>query len=174
MRSPRLFVLAGVAALLFLGGALRAETTVTLKGVHICCPNCIKTMNSVADKGGFDVKADRGAKTVTITAANAKAAQKAVDAIAAAGFYGTSNSKEVKIKDDSGAKAGKVARLTVRGAHNCCGNCCKALKAAVGKVDGVAGDTAKPKAKSFVVEGNFDAADLVKALNKAGFHVKVK
>ena len=36
------------------------------------------------------------------------------------------------------------------------------------------GDTAKPKADTFDVTGDFDAAELVKALNAAGFHVKVK
>jgi copper chaperone CopZ len=52
--------------------------------------------------------------------------------------------------------------------------CCKAIKATVKKVDGVTGDTAKPKVSTFTVTGDFDAAALVKALNEAGFHVKVK
>ena len=47
-------------------------------------------------------------------------------------------------------------------------------KKAVKKVDGVTGDTAKPKTDSMTVTGNFDGAELVKALNAAGFHVKVK
>jgi len=36
------------------------------------------------------------------------------------------------------------------------------------------GDTAKPHTDSITVTGNFDGADLVKALNAAGFHVRVK
>jgi len=62
----------------------------------------------------------------------------------------------------------------VTGVHNCCGNCCKAIKETVKKVEGVKSDTAKPKENTFEVTGDFDAAELVKALNAAGFHVKVK
>ena len=69
---------------------------------------------------------------------------------------------------------GKVQTLTVSGAHNCCGACCRGLKATGKKVTGVEGDTATPKATSFKVTGDFDAAELVQALNEAGFHVKVQ
>ena len=41
------------------------------------------------------------------------------------------------------------------------------------KVNGVTGETAKPKMNTFDVTGDFDAAELVQALNAAGFHVKV-
>jgi copper chaperone CopZ len=64
--------------------------------------------------------------------------------------------------------------LTLTGAHNCCAQCCKTIKATVKKVDGVKGDTAKPKESTFDVTGDFDAEELVKALHDAGFHVKVK
>ena len=78
------------------------------------------------------------------------------------------------IKDDSGATAGKVKSLTVTGIHNCCGACNAAIKNTVKKVDGVKSDTARPRTTSFRVSGDFDAAELVKALNAAGFHVKVQ
>ena len=78
------------------------------------------------------------------------------------------------IKDDSGAAAGKVQSLKLTGVHNCCGACCKAIKSTVKKVDGVKADTAKPKESSFEVTGDFDAAELVKALNAAGFHAKIE
>ena len=72
------------------------------------------------------------------------------------------------------AKIGKVESLTISGAHNCCGLCCSGIKQALKNVPGVTGNTAKPKEQSFKVTGNFDAADVVKALNKAGFAVKVE
>src|SRR5262249_38695589 len=97
-----------------------------------------------------------------------------LDALAAGGFHGDTGNKDLAIKDDSGAPQGKVKGLTVSGAHNCCPACCKALKATVKKVDGVKEETAKPKASTFSVSGDFDATELVKALNAAGFHVKVK
>ena len=97
-----------------------------------------------------------------------------MDALAAGGFHGDTGSKDITMKDDSGAKAGKVKTLSLTGIHNCCGNCNTAIKATLKKVDGVTGDTAKAKDGSFTVTGDFDAAALVKALNDAGFHVKVK
>jgi hypothetical protein len=36
------------------------------------------------------------------------------------------------------------------------------------------GNTAKAKSDTFDVTGEFEATDLIKALNAAGFHVKVK
>src|SRR5262249_42661522 len=151
----------------------RAESKVELKGVHLCCGQCVKTVGSIlngvdAVKGTCDPKA----KTVTITAPDDKTAQKALDALAAGGFHGNSRKNNVAMKEDSGVTKGKVKSLSVSGVHNCCGQCCKAIKATVKTVDGVTGDTATPKVDSFEVTGNFDAADLIKALNDAGFHVK--
>ncbi|HZT83228.1 MAG TPA: cation transporter [Gemmataceae bacterium] len=175
MRFPLVAMLSSAACVLALTAAAPAETTVELKGVHLCCGNCVKTVAATLGKiEGVKGKCDREARTVTITAPDAKTAQKAVNALAAAGFHGKTDSKDVTIKDDSGATKGKVKSLTVTGAHNCCANCCKAIKATVKKVPGVTGDTAKPKADTFEVTGDFDAAALVKALNDAGFHVKVK
>src|SRR5262249_30999788 len=108
------------------------------------------------------------------TASDDAAAQKALDALAAGGFHGDTGNDNLTIKEDSGAKKGKVASVSLTEVHNCCGSCCRAIKEAVKKVEGVNGDTAKPRATSFTVTGDFDAAELVKALNKAGFHVKVK
>ena len=69
---------------------------------------------------------------------------------------------------------GKVTSLTLTGVHNCCGACNKAIKKAVKKVEGVTGDTAKPKSETFEVTGDYEATELVRALHEAGFHVKVK
>jgi copper chaperone CopZ len=165
-------VLCGVLATT---GAAWAESKVELKGVHLCCPACVKAVDGILAKvDGAKGTCDRNTKTVTITATDAKTAQKAVDALAEGGFHGEPGSKDVTIKDDSGAVEGKVKSITLTGVHNCCGNCAKAIQATIKKVDGVTGDTTKAKMDTFTVTGDFDAADLVKALNAAGFHVKVK
>jgi copper chaperone CopZ len=163
-----------LVGLLSVSGVARAEIKVELKGVHLCCGNCVKAVGAVLKDAGVKGACDQKAKTVTITAADAKTAQTAVDALAAAGFHGKSSDKEVAMKDDSSAAAGKVKILSVTGVHNCCQQCCKAIKETVKNVEGVKSDTAKPKSDSFEVSGDFDAAALVKALNAAGFHVKVK
>ncbi len=175
MQAKRWVAGTAVAGLLLAVGAVRAETKVELKGVHLCCVSCVNAANAILKgvdgvKGHFDPKSH----SLTITAKDEAAAQKAIDALAAGGFHGESADKNYSIKDDSGAAAGKVSNVTIIGAHNCCAKCCKAIKQAVKSVPGVTGDTAKPKAKSFTVSGDFDAAELVKALNAAGFHVKVE
>jgi mercuric ion binding protein len=157
------------------GGASGADTTVELKGTHLCCPQCVRAVDEILKKvDGVTGKCDQKAGTVTLTAKDTATAQKALDALAAGGFHGTTDNKDVKIKDDSGVAKGKVKTLALEGVHNCCGACNKAIVAAVGKVAGVTGNTAKPKTDTFEVTGEFDAEELVKALNAAGYHVKVK
>jgi mercuric ion binding protein len=175
MRRSRTMLVPLFFGALALAGTARAETKVELKGVHLCCPACVKAAGDIL-KGVEGVKGacDMKAKTVTITATDDKTAQMALDALAAGGFHGETGNKDLALKDDSGAAQGKVKSLTLTGVHNCCGACCKAIKTAVKKVNGVTDDTAKPKANTFTVSGDFDAAELVKALNGAGFHVKVK
>jgi copper chaperone CopZ len=83
------------------------------------------------------------------------------------------------MKDDSGtvlppkAKAVKLSSGTFKGAHNCCDACNKALKEAIKTVEGVESDDAAAKGASFTVKGAFDPAALVKAVNAAGYHVKL-
>jgi mercuric ion binding protein len=173
MTAIRLFS----AALVLCASALAAsaETKVELKGTHLCCGQCVTAVGNILKKvEGCTGKCDQKAGTVSITAKDDATAQKAVDALAAGGFHGTTNSDTVKVKDDSGATKGKVKTLTLEGIHNCCGQCNRAIVAALGKVSGVTGNTAKVKAESFEVTGEFDAEEVVKAMNAAGYHCKVK
>ena len=174
MRPTGLLAATSVAVVLT-AAAARADVTVELKGVHLCCGQCVKIAgDTLKGVDGATGKCDQKAKTITITAKDEATAQKAVDALAAAGFHGQSDNDKVKVPDDSGAKAGKVKSLTLTGFHNCCGQCTKTIKATVAKVEGVTGDTLKARADTFEVTGDFDAEAVVKALNAAGFHAKVK
>jgi copper chaperone CopZ len=154
-----------------------AETKVELKNVHMCCEGCSKEVATILGKveGVTGVTCDQKTGTARFTAADATAAQRALDALAEGGFHGdTGGSKDFAFKDDSGVKAGKVKSLTVTGFHNSCPGCVKSFRDAIKDVPGVTGATLKAKVSSAEVAGDFDAADLVKALNTAGFHVKVK
>ena len=175
MKLSRLLPLASVALVLFWTGAIRAETKVELKGVHLCCGQCISTVGKVLKgvDGVTDAKCDKDNKTVTFNAKDADTAKKALKALANAGFSGDAG-KDLALKDDSGAPKGKVKTITLTGVHNCCGMCNGALQKAIKSVDGVKDNTAKAKEKTFEVTGDFDAQALIKALNEAGFHVKVK
>jgi copper chaperone CopZ len=174
MRRTTVGLLAGLCLALTATPA-RAETKVVVKGVHLCCPNCVEAVGDLLkDLDGVSADCDAKTRMVTITAPDDKAAQKALDALAAGGFHGQTDSKTLTIKDDSGAPQGKVKSLTLTGAHNCCGPCFRSILGAVRRVEGVTGATLRPRATSFEVTGDFDTRAVIKSLNDAGFHVKVK
>jgi copper chaperone CopZ len=176
MRLTKWIVLPAACGLMVLTGAAvaLADKSVELKGVHLCCGACVKGVTT-ALKGveGVTPKCDREKSMVTLTSESDEALKKAVEALGAAGYFGETGKKGVEIKVSSAPK-GKVKSLTLTGVHNCCGACCKAIKGAVKTVDGVKGDTAKPKGATFDVTGDFEAADVIKALNAAGFNATVK
>jgi copper chaperone CopZ len=175
MKPLQLVALSTLCGLLVLPAPARTETKIELKGVHLCCGACIKAVNGVLKTvDGVKGVCDQQARTITITAPDDETAQKALDALAAAGFHGDTGSKTLVMKEDSGVQAGKVKSLTVTGVHNCCAQCTGLIKSAVKKVDGAKEITIKPRATTFEVAGDFDAAELVKTLNGAGFHVKIK
>jgi len=132
----------------------------------------------VEEGGGKEAKVDKASKTLTFTAANEKVAQVALDKLGAAGFWGEVE-KPFSMKDDSGtllppkAKAVKLSSGVFKGAHNCCDACNKALVEAIKGVEGVESEECKAKEASFTVKGAFDPAALVKAVNAAGYHVKL-
>jgi len=173
----RFATLLGAAALLAWSAPASAETKVELKKVHMCCEGCAEEVENTLKKvaGITAVSTDQKTTSAGFKAADAKSAQKALDALAAAGFHGdTGGSKEFAFQNDSGVKAGKVKSLTVTGFHNSCPGCVQSFRKAIKDVPGVAGDNAKSRVTTCEVRGDFDAAELVKALNTAGFHVKVK
>jgi periplasmic mercuric ion binding protein len=155
--------------------ATRNEIKVELRGVHLCCQGCVNAADAaLMSVEGVNSRCDMDNGTVTFTASDDAAAQKALDALAAAGFHGSTGNNRLAMKAVSGIPQGKVKTLKVSGIHNCCGPCCEAIKGAIATVDGVTGDTARPGATSFEVTGAFDAAALVKALNAAGFSARVE
>ncbi len=151
-----------------------ADSTVEVKGVHLCCGACVKGVGAaLKDVEGVKPKCDQKAKTVTLTAKDDATVQKGLDALADAGYFGDTGSKTLTLKPAADVPSGKVSTLKLSNAHNCCGACNNAIKKAVASVEGVKGSTAKPKTADFEVTGDFNAAAVVKALNKAGFQVKV-
>ncbi|PHS12286.1 MAG: hypothetical protein COA78_08515 [Blastopirellula sp.] len=171
------FIQAVVAFSLLVGlsTVAQAETTVTLGKMHICCGKCVRGIEAaVKDLTGVKATIDAKKGTTVLSAVSDEAAQKAVDALAKAGYHATSDSKEIKMKNDSGVKKGKVTRLELTGIHNCCRKCNTAITKALASVDGIEANNAKPNSDTLVVEGNFEGTALIKALFAAGFHGKVK
>jgi copper chaperone CopZ len=170
----RILALAVAALASLLIAELRAETKVTISGTHLCCGQCLRAVDAtLKDIQGVTHKSSQEAKTIELTAESDAAAQKAVDALAAAGFYGKTSSDKVKYADITAGKE-PVERLEVAGVHNCCGACTNAIKKAVTGVSGVTATSVKAKETAFVIEGKFKPADLVQALLDAGFYVQIK
>jgi len=166
--------LVGVAALVFLGRTAAAETKVTVSETHLCCGQCLRAVDAtLKDMAGVKFKSDQTAKTIEIVAENDAAAQKAIDALADAGFYGKLDNQAIKFKPVEGGIS-EVAKLEVSGVHNCCGQCTNTIKKAVTGVNGVTGTDVKAKDTSFAVEGKFKPGEVIKALLDAGFYVQVK
>ena len=157
--------------------ARAADVSVTLKHVHMCCEGCAEEVTEILKKvdGVTGVATDEKSTSAKFTARDTKTAQKALDALAADGFHGDPGDvKEFAFKNDSGVKPGQVKSLTVTGFHNTCSGCVKSFRDVIKGVKGVTGDNAKAKVTTATVTGDFEAAELVKALNQAGFHVKVR
>jgi copper chaperone CopZ len=170
----RLLGVVSIAGSLLLSGIAGAETKVTVSDTHLCCGQCLRGVETALKSvQGVKHTSDQKAKTIEIVADNDAAAQKAIDALAEAGFYGKLNSDKVKFKPIDTADA-SVQKLEVSGVHNCCGACTNAIKKAVTGVGGVSGTDVKAKQSAFAVEGNFKPGELVKALLDAGFYVQVK
>ncbi len=164
-----------LTALFLVTTLLNAETTITLSGVHNCCKSCT---NGITKAGtsieGVTVTAE--GKTVTLTSKSKVGAKKAVEAIMAAGYFGTSDAADEKVSSSfSTAKpAKKLTEATVSGAHLCCQKCANAMIEAVKSVPGVTEHTIVSKASTFTVKGDFTEADLLASMNKAGFTGSVK
>jgi periplasmic mercuric ion binding protein len=168
------------AAGLAFAGMSEPVVKVEVKGMHLCCGGCEGGAKGAVEGGGAkEATTDKASGTLTFSVANDAAAAKALEKLAAAGFWGTIDSKTIALKDDSGTvlpPKGKPVHLssgTFKGAHNCCDGCNKALKEAIKGVEGVESEDAKAKEASFTVKGNFDPAAVIKAIHAAGYHAKL-
>ena len=164
---------------LALTGMVSPTASYEVKGLHLCCNGCNGAATGAINSGGGKDAAASGG-SVTFTATNDGAAQKALDKLTAAGFWGTIESKTIRLNDDSGtvlppkAKPVKISSGTWKGAHNCCDGCNKKLKEAVKGVEGVTEDDLAPNKATFIVKGEYDPAALIKAIHEAGYHAKLE
>lgn len=155
--------------------AKHSEVEVKLMGVHLCCQGCTNAADAALESvEGVHSRCDMENGSVTLTAKDAAAARKALDALAAAGFYGVSNTQNLAMKPVGTLPSGKVKSVKVSGIHNCCDLCCDAIQEAINTVEGVTGNTAEPRVTNFAVTGDFHAGALIAALNAAGFSARVE
>ena len=158
-------------SVLALTASLRAETTLTMTGVHNCCGSCSKGITKAGSIGeGVTVTVPDKGMTVTIVSKKKGDAKKAAEAIIAAGYYGKIEGEESASKPAAAAKPeAKMTKATVSGVHLCCKKCEVAAANAVKTVSGITKSDIVAKATSFTVEGEFTKSELTAALNAAGF-----
>ncbi len=171
------FLLAPVVAVALVATASAGK--VEIKGVHLCCGQCLKGVDTaLKDVAGVSaVKSDGKAGTVTFDAADDKAAEAGIKALADGGFHGAAKhgDKELAFPASGAKKGAKANSVTVGRVHLCCPACVKAVDKAVKAVDGVSDVQADRGASSVTVNGtNVSVEAVVKALNDAGFHATVK
>jgi copper chaperone CopZ len=149
--------------------------TATITEMHLCCKGCTSSVEKAAAKiPGVTCKTDQEKQSAVLTASNPQEIQKALDEIAAAGFCGKVAGAEVTFKPIEFKEGENVRKLEVAHVHNCCKMCTDAIKGAIEAVPGVKSNTVKNKEVSFVVEGDFSPAEVVKAIQDAGFFPTLK
>ncbi len=167
-------------SILALTASVRAETTLTMTGVHNCCGSCAKGITKAGSIGeGVTIDVPDKSTTVTIVSKKKGDAKKAADAIIAAGYFGKIEGEESASKSASKPAAAakpeaKMTKATVSGVHLCCKKCEVAAADAVKTVPGITKSDIVAKATSFTVEGEFTKTELATALNAAGFAGDIK
>lgn len=161
-----LSTLAAFAAIL---PASAADVTAKISNVHLCCKSCVTGVEKAVGKvSGATAAVDKDAGTVSLTAGDAPTLQKAVNALIAAGYYGSTTDSNIKLATTTGAKNAKVQTLKVEGVHLCCAKCVTAVDETLKAIPGVKSHTAEKNAKSFEVTGDFNDQEVFAGLQKAG------
>lgn len=171
MRSSFVLLAAVVAAAGLTADAVQAGK-VEVKGVHLCCGQCVKGVAAALKgvDGVADAKCDQKGKTVTFSTKDDKTTTAALKALTDAGYFGeaTDDGKAVKL-DVASPKAGEKANdVTVKGVHVCCKQCQDGINAIFkdAKVS-YSGTGAKKDVK--VSGKDLEKAKVLEALHKGGF-----
>lgn len=177
MKFARLLSVAAAVALLNVAAARAGE--MKIEGVHICCGQCVNIAQNTLKvvEGVSNGKADKDSGSITLTAADDKAAAAAIEALAKAGFRGTAKhgDKALEFPGSNAEKGAKADMITIAGVHLCCPACYGAAEKALKSVDGVTAVKSDKKAKTLEVTGKgVDVNAALEALFKAGFQASVK
>jgi len=140
-----------------------------VEGVHLCCGQCVKAVNSILKDAGIDkVNVDKGTKTVSFDAQPA-ACEKAVKALYDGGFAG-----KATINDKAFSVAAKPAdikgdEIVVKSAHVCCQQCISAVNGQF--KDGKVTVKGKGAQRDIIVSGkDLTAEQVLRILNDGGFN----
>ncbi|MCB1062142.1 MAG: hypothetical protein KDN20_04375 [Verrucomicrobiae bacterium] len=153
--------------------APKGETEVTLAGAHLCCGGC-KTGVEDAVAGIKDLEVSMSGSNITVKGKSGNDVQKALDAIAAAGYYGNSDNETVKIADGK-ASDEETDSVKVSNVHLCCGKCVSAVDDVVKAITGASGHDAEKGSDSFTIKGEkIKPSAVLAALRAEGLNGTVK
>jgi copper chaperone CopZ len=167
-----------MAVLILTAGVLPAnppqDTKAEVKGLHLCCKQCVNTVGGILGKidGVSDAKCDIKGKTVTFTAKDKATFEKAFNALHDAGFAGTGKFGDTGIARASSKTEGKSDEVTVKGVHACCGMCISALQGLF--PDAKVTVTGKGTQRDVRVAGkDLNAGEVLQKMESAGFTGKL-
>ena len=177
MSFVRIALIAFVMASFGVGSVGAGE--VKIDGVHICCGQCVTVAQTTLKRveGVTSAKADKDTGTITLTAADDKAATAAIDALAKAGFRGDAKhgDKSLAFPGSNASSGAKSDKFAISGVHLCCKACYTAAEDALKGVSGVTAVSSDKSTKTLEVVGkDVDQNSALEALFKAGFQASVK
>lgn len=152
---------------------------VSISKVHICCDSCVSAVDeALADvKGVSNVAAVKDTKTIAFTAADDKAAEAGIAALAKHGFFGQAKHGTKKMEFPStGAKKGeKSNQIELYGVHLCCGACVLGAKESLKNVGGLSVIEVDRAGGKITLKGaGMETAKALDALNAGGFYASLK
>lgn len=152
---------------------------VSVNQVHLCCGACIAAVDEALTdvKGVEDVAADLNTKTIRFTAADDKAAEAGLAALAKHGFFGQAKHGGKKLAFPSnGAKKGeKSNQIVLHGVHLCCGACVIGAKKSLENVPGLAEILVDRAGGKITLKGaGMETSKAFDALNAGGFYASLK
>jgi copper chaperone CopZ len=153
----------------------RADDKAEIKGPHICCPMCVKSVEGILGKveGVAKVECSVPNKTVTFTAKDKATAEKALDAMIAGGFSGTCKFGDATITRPAAKVEGKGDEVVVKGVHACCRQCTNAITGLF--PDAKVGFGGTGVQRDVTITGkDLDFAVVMKALIDKGFSGKIE
>jgi len=155
---------------------------VQLKGLHLCCANCVSILESALGEvtGVSKVTVDRGAASAEFKTTGADVTAKALAAVGKAGLYAAVvvDGKPSAFPQEA-VKAGATAeRIVFEQVHLCCRACTNGVVRALEKDDALGIIECNQKDHTVVIAAKggstLDLAKIQAALNKAGYHAKLK
>ena len=152
---------------------------VKVTGLHLCCRGCCAAVEEALNEieGVNDIQVAMKAKTVEFTLPNDAALDGALKALHDAGFSGqaTRCGREIEFPGPKLEADTQSTRVVFAGVHLCCAGCAKAVAKALESETGVIAVDCKLKERTVTLIGkDLEPAVLLTALNKAGFHGKLR